>query len=268
MFTLDHVGVAVADLDAARRAYARLGFALTARGLHQAPGRDGAPVLSGTGNHCMMLRTGYLELIGVTDPAYRGRLRQDLARYQGLHLIALGCQDSEEAMASLRARGVDAAPPRRLNRPIEELGRKSVLAFDIIDMPAGLFAEGHIFAIAHLTRGELWQHHLLSHENGAVALREVSVVSADPAGFAARLQATFAGTPRVCAAAPAEFHARYPGIRPPCLPWIGAMTIAVQDLAAATSLLARHGVRFHERPGAAWVPPEEACGAIVEFVSV
>ena len=66
---LDHVGVAVNDLDVGREVYERLGFTLTPRSIHSGSKTPGGPVEPwGSGNHCAMFRDGYLELIGLTDP--------------------------------------------------------------------------------------------------------------------------------------------------------------------------------------------------------
>ena len=92
---LDHVGIAVRDLDAAASQFERLEFQLTPRGYHTLPaGPDGTRALVGTGNNCAMLEQGYIELIGITDERYSGRLRSDLDRYEGVHIVALGTQDS------------------------------------------------------------------------------------------------------------------------------------------------------------------------------
>ena len=120
--SLDHVGIAVADLDKSAAQFQRLGFQLTPRGYHTLPPPSpGAPrPLVGTGNNCAMLRRGYLELIGVTDPVYQGRLRADIARYEGLHVIAFGSEDAAATAGALRKAGLEVTGPRPLERPIEE----------------------------------------------------------------------------------------------------------------------------------------------------
>ena len=57
---LDHLIVGVRDLEAARAQWARLGFNSTPRGRHLG---------WGTANHCLMLEEGYVELLGIVDPA-------------------------------------------------------------------------------------------------------------------------------------------------------------------------------------------------------
>src|SRR5208282_6082550 len=108
-FDLDHVGIAVANLDHAAAKFRRLGFQLTPRGYHTLPPPrpDAERPRVGTGNHCAMLRRGYLELIGVTDPAYRGRLRADIARYEGLHIVAFGAADVAATARTMRSSGVE-----------------------------------------------------------------------------------------------------------------------------------------------------------------
>ncbi|MGQ3072105.1 MAG: VOC family protein, partial [Ferrovibrionaceae bacterium] len=56
---LDHPLVGVADLEAARAGWARLGFTPTPRGRH---------IGWGTANYCIMFPDSYLELLGVVDP--------------------------------------------------------------------------------------------------------------------------------------------------------------------------------------------------------
>ena len=57
---LDHLIVGVRDLEAARGAWARLGFNSTPRGRH---------VGWATANYCIMFEADYLELLGIVDPA-------------------------------------------------------------------------------------------------------------------------------------------------------------------------------------------------------
>ena len=55
---LDHIVIAVKNLDAAVATYRKLGFTLTPRGLHEG---------KGTGNHCIMFPNTYVELLGIVD---------------------------------------------------------------------------------------------------------------------------------------------------------------------------------------------------------
>src|SRR5260370_41006808 len=89
---LDNCGTVVPDLGAAAAAYERLGFRLTAVQQQAGPLAPGGPVVHwGSANRCAMLEDGYLEIIGIVDPAlYDNELGRFLARYHGIHIMALG----------------------------------------------------------------------------------------------------------------------------------------------------------------------------------
>ena len=283
-FGLDHVGIAVRDLERAADLYRRLGFRLAERGYHTQPSArpGGAPERVGTENHCIMLRRGYLELIGITDPAlYEGRLRDDLARYEGVHIVALGCDDAQAAVAELRRNGAMAAEIRTLNRPIEERGGSGLAAFAIIELMADL-PEVYLFAIQQLTPELLWQPHLLDHANGARSLRRVTVCMDDPAELAARMGrllgiAVQAAAPSACLVPlgpdaihvvdPAELERRYPGVTPPLLPWVAGMTLGVADQWRAGDAARDAGLSPRQTDGSVWLPPDQACGAVLELVA-
>ena len=277
--SLDHVGIAVADLDAGEAQFRRLGFQLTPRGYHTlpppAPGAERPR--TGTGNHCAMLRRGYLEIIGITDPAYQGRLRADLARYEGLHLAAFGTEDAPATARALRRAGLEAAEPRILERPIEEQGRAHLARFEIVDFPEKLLPEGHFFAIHHATPDLLWRPGLTTHPNGVTGLEMLTVAVADHADFARRLGRCLgiepvagdglifqlaAGNIRVVDGAWIARH--LPG-KTPALPYIAGIGLAVADMGKTADLLKRNGVDHERKSDAVIVSPAQACGALIEF---
>ena len=58
----------------------------------------------------------------------------------------------------------------------------------------------------------------------------------------------------------------YPGVAPPSLPWVAAVTFALDDRQALADLLAANGVPFNTGPGGnPWIAPDQAEGAIIEF---
>ncbi|MBM3572198.1 MAG: VOC family protein [Alphaproteobacteria bacterium] len=282
VFDLDHVGIAVGDLDATATAYRRLGFTLSERSWHMALAvTDGAPMPRGTGKHCIMLTRGYVELIGITDPSYQGRLRQHLKRYQGLHITAFGCPDAGDAVARLGQRGFSIAEPRRLTRPIVEKGKPAVAEFSIIDLPDGA-VETYAIAIEHHTRDVLWQPHLMSHANGARTLVGLTLCVADPADAAHRLAALLAAPCRrrrdgytvelafgtVDVIDGDVLARRYPGTVPPSLPFVAGVTVTVHDLAVTGHLLEQSSISIHAgRASSFWINPAATCGAVFEFVA-
>ncbi|MGH6929803.1 MAG: VOC family protein, partial [Dongiaceae bacterium] len=84
---IDHALIGVRDLEAARVAWQRLGFNVTPRGRH---------IGWGTGNYCIMLERGYIELLGVVDPAQgTNGLDTFLAGREGLLGLAFRSRDND-----------------------------------------------------------------------------------------------------------------------------------------------------------------------------
>jgi catechol 2,3-dioxygenase-like lactoylglutathione lyase family enzyme len=103
--TLDHVIVAVADLDAATDSYTRLfGRQPSWRGSHPA---------WGTANTLYRLSNTYVELVSpVGEGPFADLLRQRLSNGEGPYGLAFGTDDADAAVAGLRAAGLDPAQPR------------------------------------------------------------------------------------------------------------------------------------------------------------
>lgn len=271
---LDHVGVAVKSLERGRQAYARLGFTLTARSFHSGSRAPGAPVETwGSGNHCAMFREGYLEIIGLTDPEKYSSVKDMVARYEGLHIIAIGVDPGGRAGTSvdaardaLVAAGIPVEAARSLERdaafgPKDEEVRRAKFRNCYLDRQR--YPEGRFLYIQHLTREVLWQPHLLAHANGAVGIDEAWFASDDPGATRARLAPVFPDAVR------GRFRVVAPGewpFRPlPPLPSPVGFGIRVESLDRTRSHLASQGIAVTEDQGALWVGPEDACGAALRF---
>ena len=264
-FELDHVGVGARDLAPLAAAYQRLGFTLTPTARHRG---------KATGNRCIMLQHGYLELIALIDPSIPDRLHAQLDRYTGLHIIALGIHDSDATLTRLRQAGLDIAGITPLERPVDDADPDDRQArFERIPLPDA--PEGTIQLIKHLTRDAIWQPRFTTHPNNAVSLEEVVLAVPDPAQTAARFS-RLAGVPvvpdpaggfalpmprgRIRMLPPEALAAVYPGTTAPALPCIAGMTVATSDRCAALQPLLT-GVRHTEINGGVLVAPEDAGGA-------
>ena len=203
--SLDHVGVGMRDLETGRIAFDRLGFRLTARSLHAGSPSAGAPVVPwGSGNHCAMFEHGYLEVLGLTDPDRYSSVKDMVSRYEGLHIVALGCADADATHGALVAAGVPAETPRALERdaafgPADEEVRRA--RFKNIYLERERYPEARFLCIEHLTREVLWQPHLMHHPNGALALEAVYFCAEDLAATAAKISAVVGVTPHSAPAA-------------------------------------------------------------------
>ena len=260
---LDHVGWATRDPEALHARFERLGFILTPWANHVGavlPG--GVPVRLGTANRCAMLREGYLEFLGVTDPALPLKgLDRYLDRHEGIHLLALGMDDAEASFARLRRAGVPVAGVIPLERPVSEKEPGSPHArFSLLPLPEA--PEGRVQLVQHLTPELLWQERFLDHPNRAVALEAAILVVENPASSAARLS-RFAGRPVVPdplggfalplprgvvrLLPPEALQVALPGASLPALPCIAGAIVRVDDEGQAVRALL--GAEGREVPG-------------------
>lgn len=281
--TLDHIGVGIKDLDRGRDAYLRLGFRLTARSMHAGSPSPGAPVVPwGSGNHCAMLGQGYLEVLGLTDPDRYSSVKDMVSRYEGLHIVALGCDDADAAHRALHAAALPVEAPRALERDAafgvrDEQTRRA--RFRNIYLDRGAYPEARFLYIEHLTRDVLWQPHLLDHPNGAVALERVYFCTDDVAATAERLGRLTLTRPSRSAAGEAEIRLargtlrildraawarRQGGSAPAPTAAAAGFAVRVNSLGETRRLLVQRGVSFDEQDGI-WVDPAEGCGAALHF---
>ena len=179
--SLDHVGFMVRDLDAGEARWRKLGFTLAPRSPQMGATPDCAVMAPwATSNHCAMFARGYLELIGITDPARHNPWTAFLDRFEGIHITAFRCADAESAYAGLarRAEGFDPPLQRRRDAPYGDGVRE--FRFRNIFSQDDRYPEGRFIVIEHQTPEVIWQPALMTHPNGAVAFEEV-VFCADPA---------------------------------------------------------------------------------------
>ena len=258
--SLDHVGVVTRDLSETASQYQRLGFALTPFA-RSADGR--------IGNRCAMLRHGYIELTAVAD-ASRGSATLDrfLARYAGIHIIALAIADEASELRRLAHAGIDAVAVS-FERSVNGLDAAAAHArFKLIAAPEQ--PEGRINLVRHLTPELLWQEALLAHPNNAVALDEVLVATPDPAEAAARF-CRIAG----CLAKPESAdgyvlelgQGRVRFLAEGALPRIVGVTLRTSDANAAIGrVVTRLGISHCVHRDALVVDAHEAGGAMLRFV--
>lgn len=276
---LDHVVVAVRDLDAAARTWAALGFTISQRGLHSAH--------LGSGNYTIMFGPDYVELLGIVSPTeHNAGTRAFLDKREGLERSAFTAVDATRGVAELIAKGIAATGPLDFSRPVDlPNGGKSEARFSTMHWPQDERPGGmRIFACQHLTRDAVWIPELQTHKNTARRIDRVEIVSAAPAKAAAQMARLIdqpvadeqdgglrveSGSSRGAFVflTEATLRARYPGLDIGPLPAEGAISLCVrvddedQALAAAVPSAKRVG------PGRVAVPPASATGVLIEFAT-
>src|SRR5215831_9343528 len=160
---IDHALVGVRDLEAARAAWAALGFTITPRGRH---------IGWATGNYCIMFDRGYVELLGIVDPAgFTNDLDRFLAAREGLLGLALRSTDSGRTAGWLAAAG---EPPEGTVMP----------AFKLVSVPPAATPGLKAFFGQHLTPELIRRPTWVVHANRAIALQAVVTVVERPAELA------------------------------------------------------------------------------------
>jgi hypothetical protein len=273
---LDHTLVGVRDLEAARAAWERLGFTLTPRGRH---------IGWGTGNYCIMLEQGYIELLGILDPTqFTNDLDKFLAEREGLLGFAFRSRDSDATAKWLAAEGLTPNGPKDLKRALELKEGEVLPAFRLLFLPPQQMPGVRAFFCQHLTPDLIRRGPWLVHAIRAVSLKAVIAVVERPGDLApayARLFGTSAisgegdslrvdcGEGELLFVTHEGLRRLYPDIELPrrSESWIAAMRIGVLILADAADYLDDKGVKFATTERGMAVLPDQATDAIVEFVA-
>lgn len=273
---IDHALVGVADLEAARELWTRLGFTLSPRGRHKG---------WGTGNYCAMFERDYVELLGIVDPAgFDNGLKTMLAAHgPGLLGFAAATEDMGAAVAFLAKGGIPherKALSRLLELPEGDVEPAFDLAMPQKPYPAGMKP----FVCAHLTRDLVWRPEWTRHANTATGIASLTFVADDPLALRDPFEAILGlgavtatddtlavrwgtGAPLMIVK-PDDFSFLHPAVASdaPVRPGFAGMTIAVADVAAARAALKAGGFDYEkDLAGAVHVAPDEAGGLALSF---
>ena len=277
--SLDHVGIGVTDLDRAAAQYMALGFSLTPLARHGGAVEPGGPVTAiGTANRCAMFGGGYIELIAVVDdsaPDYG--LGARIARYEGVHILALATREPGAVADRLTAAGIAADGPLYLERGADLGGTTGTARFERVVFPADTVPEGRIFYIDQLTPELLWHPAYLDHPNGVRAVRSVTFAVPDATVSAGRLERIAAAATGVLPAHAARATVtvldrgaaadRFGPLTTDDGPQIVALAVSVADLSHAEAVLAANGVDYAAAEGGVEVDPAFCAGVHLSFVA-
>ncbi|MCP8938190.1 VOC family protein [Alsobacter sp. SYSU M60028] len=279
---IDHLVLAVRDLDAAGRFYEALGFRVGARNRHP----------WGTENRIVQFPGVFLELITVGEGAeiaphgpkrfsFGAFVTDSLARGEGLAMLVLESRDAAADRDAFAAAGIGDFEPfffeRRAVRPD---GTQARVAFSLAFARSALAPDCGFFVCQQHEPGNFWNPAFQAHPNGATGVPGVLIIAENPSEHAEFL-AEFTGehdldsnssgivvpTPRgaieVMTGPALAFHL---GLGVPETPtrFIG-FRVGVADLAAQEARLAAAGIPFDRRPEGLVVGPGAAFGAAIVF---
>lgn len=267
---IDHALIGVADLEAARLAYQRLGFTVTPRGRHKG---------WATGNYCVMFPGDYLELLGQVEPVgFTNGLDRALAEGgERLLGLAMATGDAMALRRLLAGRGIDAPEPAALSRLLELPEGDVEPRFSLLrpDLSAinGFFCQ-------HLTPELLVRPAWLTHANTVHGIKSAAIAVEDPVAAAEPygriyglsavvptddMVAVHAGRSVLLFVRPDDALSLY-GLEQEPRPGPFALTLHARDLAAATAALVAGGVAFDRVGRTLAIDPADACGAVLLLV--
>ena len=276
--SVNHMGIAVRDLEKACSLYEQLGFTLSPLSVHsgsKAPGEP--PVPMATGNRCAIFPNNYIEVLGIVNPgAMDWGWERFLDKFQGAHIICFGCTDAEEVRRRLDDSKVANSGVITLQRDIGTEEGMRTARFDCVHVDGAGTPEGLIQAARHHNPEYLHQPRYLNHANGATSLTEILLVSENPEQTAAHY-AVLSGQastrqedgsflirlPLVTALrfmGPEQAGKYLPGTLMAPAPAMVAATFSVRDLGAARELVVKAGFPVVDGPGRFMVPAEAALG--------
>lgn len=280
---IDHLVLAVRDLDKARAFYETLGFTLTPRALHP----------WGTANHLVQLNGCFLELLGIADPAkipphkpgefsFGAHNRDFLARREGLSMLVFQSHDARSDQAEFAAAGLQTYAPFDFGREAKlPDGGTARVAFSLAFVTDPRMPDSAFFTCQHHAPKYFWKREYQVHPNGARTIAEVVMQAPDPpslAAFFAKLQgaesvrrdgsslriATARG--RIAVVEPRVYAARFvhPS-EPEATAHFAAVRISGVDLAAMKTRLTSAQIAHDTRGQALHVPAPAAFGVSIEF---
>jgi catechol 2,3-dioxygenase-like lactoylglutathione lyase family enzyme len=281
---IDHLVLAVRDLDAARETYRRMGFTLTPPARHP----------FGTENSLALMGGSYIELLAVADPkaipeptatrfSFGAFNRDYLTEREGLSMIALQSDDTAADRADFDKRGLPVYEPVRFGRMAKGPdGIEREVEFSVtFTSDARTHGAAGFFTCQQHKPENLWRPEYQRHANGALRVDSAVFVTRDPADFheflthftgqhdmlSTSLHVKFdLGPSSIDVMSPVGFRAFFGEEAGPDARRFTGYRIAVADLAATRALLEANGVPFRELSGALIVPSEFAHGTAVGFV--
>lgn len=180
---VDHIVLAVADLDAARSAYEALGFTVTPTAHHP----------FGTKNALVQLDGAFLELLAVEDESLMPQSQEGsfsfalfnrdyLKKREGASMLILESQDVEADLADFQALELETYPRFDFERDAKQPdGSIKRVSFSLGFLNHPLMAETGFFVCQQKhDPANFWQPAYQTHANGAASLASVLFVADNP----------------------------------------------------------------------------------------
>ena len=279
----DHIGYFVSDLEDAGTKLEKLGFQISNINIQYNQDAQGILHLTGTSNRVAKLNRGYIEVLAATSKtSLSDQLTNMLARYQGLHVIALTNPDMQKTGLRLKAAGVEMQNPVHMRRKIKLKGKETMLAFTILRAKPGTYAEGRLQILTNHTPENFWLTGEMDHNNQANALTDLLICVKDVEETVDRYENFFGKTStRVSGlhtlqldrgqfhfVSPKQATMFLPGFSPPVLPYTCGQGLLSKDLKVTEAYFAENCIApIYKDDNLICIGPADALGAYLIFHS-
>lgn len=279
---IDHLVVAVNDLDETRADWQALGFTVAPPARHP----------FGTANAVVQLDGNYFELLAIADDAaiheasterysFAAFNRDFVKKREGLSMLALTSADAAADRADFVASGLPVFAPFEFERMAtgpDGVDRK--VAFSVTFTGEPRLREIGFFTCQHHFPENFWRSEFQEHPNGAQRIASVVLVARDPADFhefvthfsgQRDMQSTSmgvvfdAGASKIEILSPLGYQAWFGEVCDPDPRRLLACRVAVADFDKTRQIFEQNGVPHAERMGALVVPPSAANGVAIAF---
>lgn len=252
----DHALIGVADLEAARLAYQRLGFTTCPRGKH---------IGWGTANYCIMFGGDYLELLGIVDASqFTNNLDSFLAE-KGEGLLGM-CFASDDIDALGERLDIE---PTNLKRLLELPEGTVEPRFRLLHPPTGALPGMSGFFCQHLSPELMRRPDWLVHANGATSIASLTIAVTDISDAASAYGRIFGEGAVQLEEAWADIalgEGRLRLVVSGQTEGLVDLAVRVADMAATISYLDTAGIAYEQASDGLLIAPHEACGATLRFV--
>jgi len=264
---IDHLVLAVHDLEAAAEFYRRLGFQVGARNRHS----------WGTENHVIQFASSFLELITVGEDgqipphtphafSFGAFVRDYLARREGLAMFVLDSGDARADAADYARQGIGDFAPfsfERVGRAAD--GTETHVAFTLAFAMDERLPDASFFVCEQHYPEAFWSPQLQQHDNRATNVVAVTLDAEQPAEHTEFLQG-FTGV------GPADDGSTYLlaeggrlQLETSAAGRFTGFSVGVSDLHRVATILTAEGVPFQELSDRVVVDSDQAFGARIEF---
>lgn len=274
MRRIDHLVIAVRDLDGAADFYRRLGFQVGARNRHP----------WGTENRLVQFRSSFLELITTGDDptlipphgdgvfSFGAFVRDSLARRDGFPMLVLDSDDAKGDAAAFAAAGIGAFQPFFFERTgLRPDGTPTHVAFTLAFAADPLAPQAGYFVCQQHVPENFWNPAFQIHANGAENVSAVTLTTAQPQAHAGFLSAFGGSTAEVGSDGSITVPLQGGRIVASATgaqntPLLSGFAVRVPSLEATTVVLRNTGIPFSEETaGSLHISPDTAFGTAITF---